>query len=404
MKDKLKIGIVGLGRTRGYPIFEVFCGEENAEVVGLCDLYDERINAAEKRLEELGKKRVFSTKNYSELLAKAGPDAVFIATSWNHHVDIAVEAMERGIAVAMEVGGAYSEEDCWRLVRTYERTKTPFMYMENCCFNRSEMMLASMARDGLFGKIVHCSGSYAHDLRDEVFTGEEKKHYRIHDYMLRNCENYPTHELGPLAKMLDINCGNRMLSLVCMASDAIGMEEYAAAHGADILHKKFRQSDVVNTIIKCAGGQTITLKLDTVLPRYYDRNLVVEGTKGLFSQSLYAVFLDGIHKEKNETFETVKSILGNAAEYEEKYLPDIWKGITAEEQETGHGGMDILMIRYFIGSLLGGRPLSPDVYDAASWMSVSYLTEQSLLCGGAPQPIPDFTRGKWLDRKANPSL
>ena len=177
MKDKLKIGIVGLGRTRGYPIFEVFCGEENAEVVGLCDLYDERINAAEKRLEELGKKRVFSTKNYSELLAKAGPDAVFIATSWNHHVDIAVEAMERGIAVAMEVGGAYSEEDCWRLVRTYERTKTPFMYMENCCFNRSEMMLANMARDGLFGKIVHCSGSYAHDLRDEVFKGEEKKHY-----------------------------------------------------------------------------------------------------------------------------------------------------------------------------------------------------------------------------------
>ena len=38
------------------------------------------------------------------------------------HIAVSCDAMKAGKIVAMEAGGANSEEDCWKLVRTYEET------------------------------------------------------------------------------------------------------------------------------------------------------------------------------------------------------------------------------------------------------------------------------------------
>ena len=37
-----------------------------------------------------------------------------------------------------------------------------------------------------------------------------------------------------------------------------------------------------------------------------------------------------------------------------------------------------------------------DVYDAATWMAITVLSEQSVALGGAPVAIPDFTGGRWI--------
>ena len=63
-------------------------------------------------------------------------------------MDIAVAAMNAGKAVAMEVGGAYSVKQCWRLVETYERQKNAVYVFENCCFGKREMMVLNMAEKG----------------------------------------------------------------------------------------------------------------------------------------------------------------------------------------------------------------------------------------------------------------
>lgn len=55
----------------------------------------------------------------------AGVDAIIVSTSWNMHVIVALECMERGIPVAMEVGGVHCLNDCYKLVETYEKTHTP---------------------------------------------------------------------------------------------------------------------------------------------------------------------------------------------------------------------------------------------------------------------------------------
>lgn len=152
---------------------------------------------------------------------------MYIAVSWEAHAEVAVAAMHAGKYVGLEAGGAYSIDDCCKLVRTYEETGTELMLMENCCYGRRELMALNMARKGVLGNIMHCSGAYCHDLREEITSGREIRHYRLRNYIHRNCENYPTHEIGPIAKILDINNGNRFLTLCSVSSAAMGLHEYA---------------------------------------------------------------------------------------------------------------------------------------------------------------------------------
>lgn len=398
---KARVGFIGLGPTRGYALMWLSCQIEEMEIAALCDVYPDRIQAAQDYLKEVGRPEAYEYTDYRQFLKEADVDAVIIATPWPWHVDIVVEALKAGVAVGCEVGGGYSEEDCWRLVRTVEETGTPFMFLENCCYDKAELLATNMTRKGLFGKIVNASGAYCHDLREEIITGREKRHYRLDQYIARNCENYPTHELGPIAKVLNINRGNRMLSLVSVGSLSAGLKEYAKEKGrTEFDDVDFKQSDIVHTVIKCAGGETIHLKLGTTLPRFYDRAFMVEGTKGFFNQSIHAVYIDeGKETICGDTYPNTKKALGSAETYEEKYLPKMWKEIKPEEMEQGHGGMDLFMLREFVDCVIHKKEMPIDVYDAAAWMCISYLSEQSIACGGAPQPIPDFTRGKWITRQ-----
>ena len=293
--------------------------------------------------------------------------------------------MEKGIPVGIEVGGATSVQECWDLVRTYEKTRTPFMFLENCCFGRTEMMVTHMVRQGLFGEIVHCAGAYAHDLRDEVAGGNENHHYRLRHYRNRNCENYPTHELGPIAKLLNVNSGNRMLSLTSMASKAAGMNAFG-------VEGKFNQGDVVTTLIRCAGGETIQLSLDTTLPRYYCRDFTVRGTKGLYEERTNSVYLDGM----GHHFDWNAGHWNNADSYRETYEHPLWQKFISDGVTGGHGGMDGLVYGAFFRCLQKGWPMPLDVYDAAAWMAITPLSEQSIALGSAPVEIPDFTSGRWL--------
>ena len=68
------------------------------------------------------------------------------------------------------------------------------MFLENCCFGKTELMLLNMVRSGVLGTIVHCSGGYQHDLRESLFQSFENKRSRLQNYLSRNCDSYPTHD------------------------------------------------------------------------------------------------------------------------------------------------------------------------------------------------------------------
>jgi len=280
----------------------------------------------------------------------------------------------------------------------------------------------------LFGEIVHCSGGYFHDLRTEVAIGPITRHYRNRNYYSRCAENYPTHELGPIAKVLDINRGNRMVSLVSVASKARGLGEYARNEGKrlhamldgsenrsttvsyygrkyplndEILAsydkangREVKQGDIVNTIITCADGSTIMLTLDTTLPRAYSRGFTVRGTKGMYMEDNNSVYVDG-NEEMEKAHFAWQKYWDNGKEYTERYQHSIWEKYGEAASTSGHDGIDYMVLAAFFEALEKKKPFPIDVYDAASWMCITCLSEESIAHGGTPVAIPDFTGGKW---------
>lgn len=398
--EKINIVLVGCG-CRGTSLAKVVINNPNYVLVGVCDTYEDKAQDFAKEMREERGLEFLVYTDYQKMFDEAKPDAVLIAASWEQHVAIALDAMRKKIAVALEVGGAYCEEDCWDLVRVWEETQTPFMIMENCCFNSEELLATNLVRHGILGKVNYCHGAYMHDLREEISYGDINRHYRLRNYMHRNCENYPTHELGPIAKLLNINRGNRMVSLVSCASSALGLHEYVQdKEGLEYLaDKEFKQGDIVETLITCENGELISLRLDTTLPNFYSREFTVRGTKGLYMQNGNMVLLDGKYEEIWEPKNTFKKYLDNATEYYDEYLPEMWKNATEDVLKSGHGGMDYFEFVVFADCLKNGKEMPCDVYDAATWMAVTYLSEESIKKGGAPVQVPDFTKGKYKDRK-----
>lgn len=393
----IRFAIIGAG-LRGHALFrDAIAHRENVETVALCD--NDTVKAqkfADEMVKDFNKKAPLIYEDYKKCIDEVKPDAVLVSTSWEAHMKVAMYAMEKGIPVACEVGGAYSIESLWEIVKCYEKTKTPIMMMENCCFGRIELLALNMKRLGLLGKIVHCEGGYRHDLRSEVCQSDPMfaGHYRLQQYIRRNAENYPTHEIGPIAKLLDINCGNRFISLVSVGNTPTGMEEYVKAKNIEHLKGvKFNQSDVVTTIIKCQNGETVTITLDTGLPRYYSRAFLAQGTKGLICEENRSVFLDDEWKEEQWEW---KDNFNNIDKYFAKYDHKRWIGYNPGI--GGHGGMDDLEFNAFFEALENGTPMPIDVYDMATWMCISVLSEQSLATG-LPVAFPDFTEGKWITNK-----
>lgn len=403
--SKLKIGLIGLGqRGAAYGMADGSIGllgnilnNSDVLVTALCDSREERINFAAEKVIAAGQKKPLLTTDYKEVLS-GGVDAVIVCTSWASHVEVALEAMKTGIAVGIEVGGTHDLDDMKKLVATYEKTKTPFMFLENCCYNKDELLVTSLARNGKLGEICYCHGAYCHDLRNEITeVGLKRGHYRLEEYKNHNCENYPTHELGPIVKLLGITRGNKFTRLTAMASKSRGLDEYINSHDEVSALKgvKFRQGDVVTTAIECENGELITLKLDTTLPRLYDREITVSGTKGYYNQTLRSVVLDGdrFDHEKN----VIQDSLNSQDDYDE-YLPDDWKTITEEQLKSGHGGMDFVMLKHFFIAVKNKEEMPIDVYEACAMMCVTALSEESIKKGGAPVEVPDFTNGAYKTR------
>jgi len=393
---QLRIGIVGLG-GRGQGLLSILLAMDDVAITAVCDRYEDRTEAGARLVTDKGRPRPFATRDYRELLRRDDVDCIITPSSWTSHSEIMAAAMKAGKPVASEVGGATSVEECWELIRTYKETGVPCMMLENCCYGREEMALLNMVRQGIFGELIHCQGGYEHDLRDEVSLGLDQRHYRYRNYQHRNGDIYPTHALGPLAKMLNINRGNRFVSLASFATKTRGIREWAqtnlpAGHAAN--EAGFVQGDVVTTVLTCAHGETVVLTHDTTLPRPYSRGGRVQGTRGIWMEINDSIYLEG--RSPKHQWESFRNVIG-------QYDNPLWQDSDVATFAAGHGGMDYLILRAFIEPLQNGLTVLPiDVYDTVTWMAVTALSEESVALGGHPVSFPDFTRGAWIEREMAP--
>jgi predicted dehydrogenase len=387
-------------------------------VIAICDVQQRMIDMSKELFSKAGKTlpKIFmdGPQGYKKLLENKDIDAVIISTPWEWHTVMCLDAMNAKKYVGCEVITGTTIEECWELVHTSERTGMPLMMLENVCYRRDVMAVLNMVRQNLFGEIVHLQGGYQHDLREVKFNDGQKPYgggvefgekafseaqWRTQHSVMRNGDLYPTHGIGPVAMMIDINRGNRFTELVSYSSKAKGLHEYIVKNGGENhanAKVEFKLGDVVTTMIRCANGETILLQHDTNLPRPYSLGFRVQGTNGIWMDVNNSIYIEGKSKTPHE-WESEKAWL-------EQYDHPLWKKYGNDASGAGHGGMDWFVLNGFIEAVKRKTNTPQDVYDAVSWSAITPLSESSIRLGGETLEFPDFTHGQWMYRKNNFAL
>jgi len=412
---KVRIGFIGVG-LRGVNHLNNILNRDDVLVPAICDTDPKRIEVAQKMIAKAGFKKadVYADdeNSYLEMLERKDLDGVIISTPWLWHTRMAVAAMKAGKYAGVEVSASNTLEECWDLVETYEATGVPCMILENVCYRRDAMAVLQMVREGMFGELVHARCGYQHDLRHVKFNdgvqpygggvefgekGISEARWRTEHSLKRNADVYPTHGIGPIANQMNINRGNRFVSLSSMASKSRGLHDYIVNHpkgGEDHPNAKikWKQGDVITTTIATANGETIIVTHDCNLPRPYSLGFRTQGTKGLVEYDYYnpRLYIEGISDPHQ--WSDPKEIFA-------KHDHPLWKRYGEHATNAGHGGMDFFVDNAFVESVK--RQVNPplDAYDAAAWSAITPLSEISIANNGEVQDFPDFTRGRWMTNK-----
>ncbi len=409
---KLRVGFIGVG-LRGRSSLNLVLRREDCIIPCVADPEPKAIESTMKMFDDAGQTKPVAYQNgdydYLNMLDKEKLDAVIISSPWTWHSRQSIAAMNRGLYTGCEVSGAFSLEQCWQLVNTHESTGSHFFFLENVCYRRDVMAVLNMVRNNVFGELIHLECGYQHDLRDVKFNdgktvysrgsefGEkavsEAKWRTIHS-LNRNGDLYPTHGVGPVMNYIDINRGNRFVYLVSMASKARGLHEYLKEVDPDHSNAQleWKLGDVVTTLIHCNNGEKVIVSHDTNLPRPYSLGFRVQGTKGLWMDVNGSVHIEGVSEPHR---------WDKQQSWFEKYDHPLWKRYENDAAGAGHGGMDWFLINAFVESAKKNEAPPIDVYDAATMLSITTLSEKSITMGSAPMTFPDFTNGRWISKKPN---
>lgn len=418
--NKVRLGIIGVG-MRGQSHLEMMLNRTDVEIIAFADPSPIMMAAARKMIVNAGKPAAAEYGNgnydYKKLLDRSDIDAVIIATPWEWHAPQVIDSLKAGKIPGVEVCGAITLQDCWDMVNASEKANIPVMVLENVCYRRDIMAIYNMVRKGVFGEILHLQGGYEHDLRAVKFNdgvtpynsgvefgekGFSEAAWRTNHSRDRNGELYPTHGLGPVAMMIDVNRGNRLTRLSSVASKARGLHKYIVNHpkgGENHPNAKvnFKLGDIVSTQIQTENGETILLTHDTNSPRPYNLGFRVQGTEGIWQDTHAGEFNAGM------IYIEGKSPKAHQWENSEKWLKEydhpLWKKYENDAKGAGHGGMDFFVDNAFIECIKRKVNFPLDVYDLATWYAITPLSEKSIAENGQVQTIPDFTRGKWKTRK-----
>ncbi|MBI5865333.1 MAG: Gfo/Idh/MocA family oxidoreductase [Planctomycetes bacterium] len=388
----VRIGFVGVGGM-GTNHVNQLCKVPGAEIVAVCDVVPEHAKRAQDIVEKAGFKRPAAfdkgPEDYRRLCETVDCDVVYTATPWELHVPVCVAAMNAGKHAVTEVPAAYRIEDCWKLVELAEKHSRHCIMLENCCYDRVEMLFLNIIRKGLLGEVLHGECGYLHDLRGVKFSKDGEGLWRRAHATRRNGNLYPTHGIGPVANYMNINRGDQFDYLVSMSGPSRGLQLFQQ----DKLEKddprraeQYVLGDVNLALIKTKLGKTIYLVHDTNLPRPYSRINLVQGTRGLMKDYPPEIHIEG--RSPGHGWQ-------KAEEYYAEFEHPLWRSDKVKQASGGHGGMDYLENYRLIQCLLKGEPTDMNVYDAAAWSCLCEATERSVAGRSKSVDIPDFTRGRW---------
>ncbi len=395
--QRVRVGFVGVGH-QGSGHVQNFLKLDGVDIVAICDVTPANLARAQRYVTTAGRPQPKGygdrgLRDFERMIGEEQLDLVFTATPWEWHAPVMLAALRAGRHAATEVPMAVSLDECWELVETAEKMQRHCIMMENCNYDRPEMLIFNMMRQGMFGELLHAECGYLHDLRTLKLTDFYYDRWRVKHSIRRNGDLYPTHGIGPVAQWMDINRGNQFDHLVSMATKSRGLNLWAEARiGADSpeARQRYALGDVVTTLIRTKAGQTIEITHDTNSPRPYSRKTMLQGTKGLVQKYPdQRIYIEG--RSPNDRWEDLNL-------YRAQYDHPLWKGLDERAAGAGHGGMDFIEDYRLVQCLRQGAPMDSDVYDGAACTAVIMMSEQSIAQRSRTVDFPDFTRGAWKTR------
>jgi len=396
---KIRVGVVGTG-NRGRSLLSTMQQIPWLEFPALCDIDTASLARAQEIVTKAGRPKPAGysegERAFEKLMERDDLDAVIIATPWQWHTPMAVYGMKQGKYVGVEVPAAITLEQCWDLVNTHEETGVPCMMLENWSFRRDNLAVLNVIRQGLLGEIVHCHCAHSHDCIDHWFFDPEGNIRWGGEFLInRNCDQYPTHSLGPVLSWMDINCGDRFdhVTSTATASKSINAyftRKFGPNHPNAL--RTYKQGDIVTSVVRTKNGRSIVINYDMQLPRPYDNRWMIQGTRGIYNEQRNALYIVDRSPEYHqwEPFPPYMEEFDHAWYSDSKWTAGI---------EEGHGGTDYLELRMFFEAVKNGTQTPIDVYDSVVMSCIVPLSEQSIAAGSAPVKCPDFTRGGWKTKK-----
>ena len=362
MNSKLKVGIVGAPRGSGF--IRAFQTVSETELVAICDLNPDV-------LERVGKAHGIKQRYTDfEKMAHTDLDVIVVSTSMPLHAPQSIIALEAGKHVISEVSAATDLAQCWQLVNAVKRSGKKYMMAENYTYMKPNVLVRELARRGLFGEIYFGEGAYIHELKglNEITTWRRKWQTG------RNGCTYPTHSLGPVLQWFN----DRVATVACFGS---------GHHYKDPRGDHYENEDSTTMMCKTTRGGLIEIRLDMLSNRPHNLTYYsLQGTKGCyeaargFGDSPKIWLAD--HAEKIEW----RSLW----DFEEEFMPEMWRNPPEEALRAGHGGGDYFEIREFVDSIVNDTKPPVDVYDALDMTVPGLVSELSINRGGIPLPVPDF--------------
>lgn len=375
---KVKIGVMGV--YRGNSMINYCKLADNAELVAICDKWEEGLENSKKENEGLN---IAYYNNFDDFI-KHDMDAVVLANYATEHAPFAIAAMKAGKHVFSEVLPVQTMKEAVELVETVEETGKIYAYGENYCYMSAPYEMRRLYREGKIGEMEYAEGEYVHNCETiwPDITYGDKNHWRNNVYSTFYC----THSLGPIIHIT----GLRPVSVIGFESDMNERRVRVGARGAEfgIEMVTFENGAIAKSIHGGLYKGSIWYSLHGGKGKMESAREGV-GAGGVDRLYLYADDYSGQYKVKGGLLET--------------YLPEREFDETAKT--FGHGKSDFYTMYNFAQKVLGDENADIiDVYEALDMFLPGLFAFRSILAGGIPMEIPNLRnkeeREKWRNDTA----
>ena len=362
MKNKLKVGIVGA--PRGQSFIRSFQAIEETDVIAICDLNIDVVEGVASQFNIDQKYTEFEKMVQSDL------DIVVVSTPMPLHAPQSTLALQEGKHVISEVPAATDLQQCWELAKSVENSKKKYMMAENYVYTKPNILIRELAMQGLFGDIYFGEGQYIHELKSLNEITKWRRKWQTG----RNGCTYSTHSLGPVLQWFE----DRVCTVSCFGS---------GHHYEDSEGKQYENEDTISMICKTTRGGLVEIRVDMLsdrpaLGQYYS----LQGTKGCYEAARGLGDQPKIWLAEHSDQIAWQSL----SDFEEQYMPEIWRNPSMEALQAGLGGGDYLEVREFVDSIINNTKSPIDIYASLDMTVPGLVSEVSINRESIPVEVPDF--------------